>query len=79
MRDQARRSLRLFLALAKNLADAEGDTASNQYLMADIGCHLLCFRIHATEAREYKVPANQAYFKYPRSIRAMMVSGVPKR
>jgi hypothetical protein len=36
-------------------AEAEGDTASNQYMMADVGCHILCFRAHATDPTGYKL------------------------
>jgi hypothetical protein len=37
-------------------AGAEGGTAWNQYVLADVGCHLSYFRTHATDSREHKLP-----------------------
>jgi hypothetical protein len=32
------------VVLMASQADAEGNTASSQYMLADVGCHIVCFR-----------------------------------
>jgi hypothetical protein len=49
-------------------ADAEGDTAPNQYMVPDVACHAWHFRSHATEGADgVQATASYIYFLLPQS------------